>query len=202
MNKKIILIGGAPTTGKSTLAQQVARHFDLPWVSTDQIRNTMRVTASRQDYPNLFNPKGYSAERLLTEFSAEEIVDIEFRQSEAAWLGISAFIKNDYRWTNGFVVEGINVLPHLVRQDFADNDGIRAAFLVDRDEARTRKVIYERGLCDDVDKYPDSAKEKEVEWVTLFCHSLEREAAHYGYPVIDVDKTNDDLARLISVLKL
>lgn len=200
MTKKIILLGGAPTTGKSTIAQALANNFNLPWISTDQIRNTMRITASRDTYPNLFNPEGYDAERFLTEFSAEQIVDMEFRQSEAAWMGIKAFIENDYTWNDGFVIEGVNILPHLVAKDFEGHDDIKAIFVVDHDSEKMRKVIYERGLWDDANKYPDSLKEKEVEWATLLSQRLEAEAKEHGFPLIEVHKNGDDVERIVSVL--
>lgn len=200
MSKRIILLGGAPTTGKSTIAQALAKYFDLPWISTDQIRNTMRITASRETHPNLFNPEGYDAERFLAEFSAEQIVAMELAQGEAAWAGIKAFIEEDYTWNDGFVIEGVNILPHLIAKDFSQNGDISAVFVVDHDIERMRKVIYERGLWDDADKYPDSLKEKEVEWVTLFNRHLEDAAKEHSYPLIEVHKNSDDAARIISAL--
>lgn len=200
MSKRIVLLGGAPTTGKSTIAQALANHFNLPWISTDQIRNTMRVTASRESHPNLFNPEGYDAEQFLTKFSAEQIVAMELAQGEAAWTGIKAFIEEDYTWNDGFVIEGVNILPHLIAKDFLQDDDISAVFVVDHDTERMRKVIYERGLWDDADKYPDSLKDKEVEWATLFSQRLEAEAKEYGYPVIEVHKNSDDVERIISAL--
>lgn len=88
MEKQIILIGGAPTMGKSTIAVLLSKHLGLPWISTDQIREIMRTVASRKDFPKLFNPEGYSAERFLTEFSAEQIVNMEMDEGEDVWLGV------------------------------------------------------------------------------------------------------------------
>jgi 2-phosphoglycerate kinase len=39
------LIGGAPTVGKSTVAAALAAHLDLPWISTDQIRDILQSDA-------------------------------------------------------------------------------------------------------------------------------------------------------------
>ncbi len=113
------LIGGAPTVGKSTIAAQLAAHLDLPWISTDQIRDIMRTVANRRDHPKLFNPEGhngvsYDAENFYRSFSAEQIVEIEIGQGEAAWAGIRALIAGDYTWPQGFVIEGVNLLPHLI----------------------------------------------------------------------------------------
>jgi len=37
--KKIILIGGAPTAGKSYVAEKIAKELGIPWISTDTIEN-------------------------------------------------------------------------------------------------------------------------------------------------------------------
>lgn len=93
MKKPRILIGGAPTAGKSTIAQLLSKHLDLPWMSTDQIREIMRTVADRATQPMLFEPEGYSAERFLTEFSAEEIATMEMLQGDAVWPGVRKIIR-------------------------------------------------------------------------------------------------------------
>lgn len=200
--RKIILIGGAPTTGKSTAAALVAKHFNLPWISTDQIRETMRLVARREDYPKLFDPEGYDAQKFLTEFSAAQIADMELEQGEAVWPGIKNFINDDYTWKEGFVMEGVNILPRLVAQDFFENKEIRAVFLVDEDTDRIKDVIYNRGLWDGAREYPDDLKPKEVEWVLDFSHKLKIQAEKYGYPTVEVRKQNDDLKSILAAIEM
>jgi 2-phosphoglycerate kinase len=182
-DKRIILIGGAPTTGKSTLAEQVAKHFAIPWISTDQIRKIIRKVASRAAHPKLFNPEGYSIERFLTEFSTERIFQIELDQAEAVWAVAQAFIKEDWMWNRGFVVEGVHILPHLAACDFKDDRRVRAVFLVDEDSERMRRVIYTRGLSGDARAYSDDVKEKEVEFVRMFSRRLRAEVQKFGVSV-------------------
>jgi 2-phosphoglycerate kinase len=200
MNKNIILIGGAPTTGKSTMAHLVAKHLGVPWISTDQIREIMRLVANRKDYPKLFNPEGYTAERFLTEFSAEQIANMEMEQGEAVWPGIKKFIEDDYTWKDGFVIEGVNLLPHLIAKDFANEKQIKPIFLVDEDADRIRNVVFTRGLWDDAHTYSDDVKEKEIEWTLLFSHKLKTEVEKYGYPWIEVKKQEDDLQAVLKAL--
>ena len=200
-DKNIYLIGGAPTVGKSTIAQALARHFDIPWISTDQIRDLLRTVAKRSDYPKLFNGEGYDAEKYLTEFSAEQIVDKEMEQGDVVWIGIKGMIEQDYTWVDGFVVEGVNILPHLVDKDFASNKRVKAVFLVDEDADRTRDVVFNRGLWADAKTYSDDVKEKEVEWAQLFSHRLKQEAQKYGFPVIEVKKDKDDLQAVLEDLE-
>lgn len=200
--RKIILIGGAPTTGKSTMAALVAKHLNLPWISTDQIRETMRLVARREDHPKLFNPEGYDAQKFLTEFSASEIADMELEQGEAVWPGIKKFIEDDYTWKEGFVMEGVNILPHLVAQDFSDNKEVKAVFLVDEDADRIKDVVYNRGLWDGAKEYSDDLKPKEIEWVLDFSHKLKAEAEKHNYPTVEVQKKDDDLQPILSAIAL
>lgn len=200
--RTIILIGGAPTTGKSTMAALVAKHLNLPWISTDQIREIMRVVAPRDEYPKLFSSEGYDAQQFLTEFSAEEIADMEREQGEAVWPSIKKFIKDDYTWRAGFVMEGVNILPHLVAQDFADDQEAKAVFLVDEDADRIKDVVYTRGVWGVAKEYSDDLKQKEIEWVLDFSHKIRAEAEKHGYPIVEVRKKDDDLHAVLSALAL
>ena len=197
--KQIILIGGAPTSGKSTIARRLSKHLDLPWISTDQIRDTMRLVADKEQYPDLFNG-GLDAETFLNSFSAAEIVNKEAAQSKAAWIGIKAFIEEDYTWPQGFIVEGVNILPDLYIADFKDRHNIKAVFLIDRDRDRMRKVVFERGLWGNAKDYPDYVKEKEIEWAALFGQQLEASARKHGLPVIEVHKNHEDINQVLKAL--
>lgn len=199
-NKRIILIGGAPTTGKSTVAHKLARHFDLPWISTDQMRKIMRKVANRAEHPKLFKPEGYSVERFLTEFSVEELLQMQSEEAEAVWAVAQAFIKEDWMWTRGFLVEGIHILPHLVARDFGDDARVKAVFLVDEDPSRVRQVVYTRGLSGDAKDYSDNVKEKEVECVTRFSRQLRAEIEKLRFPWISVTKSDADLEKVLAAI--
>jgi 2-phosphoglycerate kinase len=194
------LIGGAPTVGKSTIAAALAAHLQLPWISTDQIRDIMRTVADRRTHPELFNPQGFDAETFYSAFSAEEIVAIEIGQGEAAWTGVRALIEGDYTWPQGFIVEGVNLLPALIRRDFDDH--VRAVFVTEADPARIREVIFTRGIWDDAGLYPDSVKERELAWITQYDAWLKAEALAHGFPVVALDKDARDLDRILEALKL
>jgi 2-phosphoglycerate kinase len=190
--KRIILIGGSPTTGKTTLARRLSEEFKLPWISTDTIREMMGDTVDRLKYPNLFAVKDYSAKEFLTQFSAKEIVERENKESEDVWLGVKSLIEKDYAW-DSFIVEGIAILPHLVARDFKDSEYIRSIFLVDEDESRIRDVIFKRGLWDEPHLYDNDLKEKEIAWVKEYSTWLRLEAQKYGYPCVEVTKQEGDL---------
>jgi 2-phosphoglycerate kinase len=195
------LIGGAPTVGKSTVAAALAAHFNLPWISTDQIRDIMRTVADRQTYPKLFNPEGYGAETLFDAFSAEQLVEIEVGQGEAAWTGIKALVERDYTWPQGFVVEGVNLLPHLIARDFSGAADVRSVFVTDNRPERMREVVFTRGIWDEAGRYPDSVKEREFAWVVAYDAWLKTQALAHGFPVVALEKDDKDLGRILEALK-
>ena len=197
-----LLIGGAPTVGKSTVAAALAAHLGLPWISTDQIRDVMRSVASRREHPKLFNPEGYDAEGLFNTFSAEELVAVEIGQSEAAWIGIKALLERDYTWPQGFVVEGVNLLPALIARDFRNDPSLRAVFATDADPTRMRAVVFTRGIWDDAGRYPDTVKEKELAWIQRYDAWLKAEALAHGFPVVALEKDAKDLGRVLEALGL
>jgi 2-phosphoglycerate kinase len=201
MPRIVILIGGAPTVGKSTMAQLLSHRLSLPWISTDQIREVMQTVADEAQHPKLFNAGHTEAETFLNAYMPEQIADMELEQGEAVWAGVIKFIENDYTWKDGFIMEGVGILPKLVAT-IQDND-VKSIFLIDRNEERMKNVIYARGLWGDADTYPDYLKEKEVHWATLFSHKLEKEARRYGLSVVEVEKNSQtDLAKVCELLGL
>lgn len=202
MKRKIILIGGTPTVGKSTMAGLLYKRLDLPWISTDQTREIMRAMASKDTHPDLYNVEGHDAVSFLTTFSAEEIADMEFKQGMAAWAGNKKLIEGDYVWRRGFIVEGVNILPELISTPETSSD-IRPVFLIDDSEERMREVVFSRGLWGNARDYPDDVKEKEVEWATVFSRKLEKSALEHGYPVVKIEKNREkDLRAVIAALGL
>lgn len=72
MHSNIILISGAPCTGKTTLAKKLIRKFNFPLISKDQIRE---VLFDNFDYLDQINYKGIStANYALMELFATSIV--------------------------------------------------------------------------------------------------------------------------------
>ncbi len=200
-SKQIILIGGAPTTGKTTVARALSKTLDLPFISTDQIRTMLRSVANKNEHPALFNSSEYTAERFLTELTAEQIVDMEFEQGEATWLGVRALIDECYyEWKNGCIIEGVGILPKMVNANYMNDNKVKALFLVDYDTARMKDAIYTRGLWDEAHKYGDHLKEKEVEWASLYSKRLEDEAERYNCRVIEVHKNGEDTDRILALL--
>ncbi|MCD6478177.1 MAG: hypothetical protein J7K87_04185 [Candidatus Aenigmarchaeota archaeon] len=201
--KKVIFIGGAPTTGKSYIAKKLSEELKLPWISTDTIRELMRRLVKKEDYPALFYLSEATPEKaveFLTGNTPEDIVKIQNEESLDVWKGVKALIETDYVWES-FIVEGVALLPHVISKFIRENKNIdaKAVFLVRDDVEHIRKVIFTRGLWDDAEKYPDSIKEKEVAWVIAFNNFIKSETKKYNLPTINVDYKNylEEVKRMI-----
>ncbi|MBI2637558.1 MAG: AAA family ATPase [Candidatus Sungbacteria bacterium] len=201
--KQIILIGGAPTAGKSTLARKLAGDLQFPWISTDTIREQMRKLVRREDYPALFQHADATAEmgvEFLNHNTAEKIVHHQNTESLDVQKGVRALIETDYVW-DSFIIEGIAILPAFAREMMSAHTGIQTVFLIDENQERIRDAIFTRGLWDDADKYPDAVKEKEVRWVLAFNQRLIEEAARYGLPVVKIGDRDACLEEIKRMLK-
>lgn len=183
--KQIILIGGAPTAGKSYIAKRLAKDLGLPWISTDTIREMMRRVVSKEDFPHLLHTERYTAERYFQEFTTDQVVEHQITESGETWRGVKALIETDYVW-GSFLVEGVGILPHLVSESFKGDLSVKPLFLLATNKERIREVVYTRGLWGEAKSYPDSVKEREVEWAYAFSMWLKSEAEKYGYPTFEI----------------
>lgn len=200
MKRKIIFIGGMPTAGKTTIARQVAEHFDLPCLSGDQIRVIMQSVADKQKYPLLFSADDFTAEEFLTKYSPEEIAEMEYNQGYEAWQGVRYFVEHDWVWKKGCVIEGVSILPPLIHEIDANKCDVKVVFLSDSNHDRIRHVVYNRGLYDDAKLYSDNVKDKEIKWVKLFDKKLREDASNAGYSVIEMSKDKSDIEKVLSAL--
>lgn len=182
--EKIILIGGAPVVGKTYLANKISEEMKLPWISTDIIRSLMQKVVKKEDYPNLFYPLASQAKKYLEEHSSQEIVNDQNNESFDVWRGVQGILKEPYPWES-YIIEGVAILPKFISEIMDNFSNIYPIFLYEDREKRIKKVIFERGLWDDADKYSDELKEKEVSWVILFNRFIKEEAIKYKFPLVD-----------------
>lgn len=202
-DRVIVLIGGSPTAGKSYTARKIAEELKLPWISTDTIREQMREIVRKKDYSNLFLHAKATPEmgvEFLNNNSVEEIVEIVNKEGEDVWKGVKALIETDYVWES-YIIEGVAIIPNLIAKFVKNKKHIKVLFLVDENINRIRKTIFERGLWDEAKKYPDSVKEKEVEWVVEFNKFIKKEAKKYGFEVINVSDRKKYLNKIKQLIK-
>ena len=184
---KVILIGGSPLAGKTTIAKKLSVQLKIPWISTDTVREQMRKIVRKKDYPFLFtfsNATPKMAISYLTKHTPKEIVKHQNEESINVLEGVKAFIETDEEWES-LIIEGIAILPKEVSK--LDQKKVKAFFLIDENINNIRNKIYKRGLWDDAEKYSHQVKEKEIEWVWAFNKYINYEAKKYKLPIVNTN---------------
>lgn len=163
---KIILIGGAEGTGKSTLAEQLSKHFGIPWFSTDQIRTIVHTRMSEEEKEN-----------------KEELY-------EAVWKGVKALVDRPFPWEKGGVIEGTGILPELVARYLKENPNIKVIFLVQEDKNKIAEIISERSKLPWIKTKSEEQKKQKTEMLTDFNKKIVDEAKRFEFPFIVAHSEN------------
>ncbi|MBI4415138.1 MAG: hypothetical protein HY566_02775 [Candidatus Kerfeldbacteria bacterium] len=188
-----LLVGGAPTAGKSAVASALGRNLGLTVGSLDDLRDEFRDAAHvrRHRYPWIFSSVGMSAEEFWKARTPADVMRVEIEQGREFWPTIKQFIESG-RYG---IVEGVSIIPELVWRDFGDT--IKAVFLIDPDRERVHKTVFERGVWDEANAYADWIKPLEVEWIMLHNEWFRQQAKLYPYPLLEVGEDRDALVRQV-----
>lgn len=125
----LVLIGGVPGTGKSSVASDLANSLDIVRTqSTDMLREVMRVLIPQRVSPLLhtssFNAGGAVARAELNVVRAQEHLVYGFqRQSELVEVACQAVLQRAVNERVSMIVEGVHIRPTLL-QHLADCDAV------------------------------------------------------------------------------
>jgi 2-phosphoglycerate kinase len=170
---KIILIGGAQATGKTTLAKEFSSRLGIPYISTDQIRTIYGITTN-----------------------GKEGIEGEIKNYEEIWKGVERLIRNHFPWEN-IIVEGVAILPHLV----ASLDiKVSPVFIIDTDEERITETIYKRSLLPWIKTKTEEQQRKKVSDIIAFNNFIQSEAQKYNLPLLEVSKSSQDIENVLKLV--
>ncbi len=119
---KVILIGGTPRAGKTTLAQNISRELSIPWISADVLGAIARTYVSEDKIDSLFpvnkirKETGGGNDDLYNAYSKEEIVSSYLKQGETIEKAVSVFV--EYTISEGwdYVIEGYQITPKIMSE--------------------------------------------------------------------------------------
>jgi 2-phosphoglycerate kinase len=147
---KVILIGGAPMTGKSTVARMLAGQLNYGCISTDDIGQAIEAVTTQVSHPALHRLAGQDFREYYVTRSVEELVaDAELRHA-ALWPALKRVILAHAEWGTPIVMEGWALQPDKVAQLPAGN--VSSIWLIAGDgllEQRVRQDEFWRGASDE-----------------------------------------------------
>jgi 2-phosphoglycerate kinase len=187
MSCMIYLIGGAPRCGKTILSKKLARRKNISCITTDALRavvlNSMPKSQVRRKFPFVFL-KGSEAE------SPESSLKTEVTEARSMWPGIKALIRQLIECEQDYVIEGVHLLPQLIRQFRGTKyqKNIKVLYLIKLDEDKIGQ-----GLTRNTNEYDwlkpslnNPAVIKNVaKMIRLKSEYIKRKAEQCGFPVVN-----------------
>ncbi len=122
---KVILIGGSPMTGKSTIAMNIASTLKYPCISTDDIGEALQTVVA-------INPMQKSDFRTYYANTSPDklIADIQ-QYHKAMELAINRLIDIHGSWGNSLIMEGWALYPSRIQHLIGEN--VSAVWLIASD---------------------------------------------------------------------
>lgn len=117
-----VFITGCPGSGKSTLARSLAKETGATNIYIDGLKKVMRKDAKLKPWV-LFFSRLDEAEYWKTTSAKEHWINM-VQQSEAFWPRVTRVIKSFEKKHEKLIVDGANMMPHLVAESFPQMKGV------------------------------------------------------------------------------
>jgi 2-phosphoglycerate kinase len=146
----VILIGGAPFSGKTTLAKHLAAQRGYALVAIDDLGTAVRALTTPQSHPALHPMAGWDYRAYYLVHSPATLIEHSRREHDALWPAIAAVIEAHLRWAGPVILEGWQLDPAHVAS--VTHPQLRACWLLFNDavlEARLRAdTAFYQGCTD------------------------------------------------------
>jgi len=179
---RILLVGGAPLSGKTVLANAIARRLGLAHISTDDISTAIRAITSAESHPALHDLDVDGCFRdYYPSHTPERLMEDAMAFHHAAWPAIEAVTRAHADWDRPALIEGWGILPEFVAGIGSRNT--KALFLI------PDETVYEQRCRADAGFWEGAADEEGLirsfaRRSILFGRMLEASATERGLPVL------------------
>lgn len=111
---EVILIGGAPFAGKTTLARRLAARQGYGLVAIDDLGPAVRAYTSPQSHPALHHMTGWDYRDYYTTHTPATLIQYCIKGHDALWPAIAAVIAAHLTWAGPVILEGWALDPARV----------------------------------------------------------------------------------------
>jgi 2-phosphoglycerate kinase len=150
---EVIVMGGAPFAGKTTLAKRLAAPRGYALVAIDDLGTALRALTTPQSHPDLHPMAGWDYRAYYIAHPPPTLIEHSRREHEALWPAIAAVIHAHLQWAGPVILEGWQLDPERVRA--VTHPQLRACWLLMDDtvlEARLRTDTAFYQGCTDVER--------------------------------------------------
>ncbi|HEY2601922.1 MAG TPA: ATP cone domain-containing protein [Thermoleophilaceae bacterium] len=194
----VVLLAGSTGVGKSTLATMLAARLGITRViATDVIRQVLRAFFSREFMPAVHYSAfeaGQAIELVLDPREDPDIVGFA-RQAESIATGVEAIIERACLERTPMVLEGIHLVPGMLRDELHDRCIAVEAVLSVSDEELHRSHFAMRGGHRPAERYLSR-----FEQIRKLQDYLVGEARERGVAVIENESVDRALPRLMDLV--
>ena len=197
---KIILIGGGTGVGTSTTSVELANRLKISSVvGTDSIREVMRKIISKEISPALHESTYTAWKSLRYDISdRKDKVIIGYRRSvEPVLVGVEAVIDRALKENTDIIIEGVHILPSLIKEEYLKNENIYFVFLGVKNEEEHKKRFYlrEKQSSRKAEKYLKHFKEiREIHDYIL------EDAKKHNFPIIYTTNVRENANKCLMCL--
>jgi 2-phosphoglycerate kinase len=110
----VIVIGGAPFSGKTTLAKRLAAPRGYALVAIDDLGTAVRAVTTAQSHPVLHPMAGWDYCAYYLAHTPATLIHHSMREHDALWPAIVAVIDAHLQWAGPVILEGWQLDPARV----------------------------------------------------------------------------------------
>jgi 2-phosphoglycerate kinase len=187
----IILIGGAPGVGKSTMAAELAYRLGINRiVSSDSVREALRSLISPQLSPSLHRSSfaAWRADLLPSEANAKpkrkRVTRGFVGQAQQLSTALMAIVNRNVQEGTSLIVEGIHLVPGLLPTDSLE-DATLIEFVLVLSDAEQHRAHFANRHKDTGEKRHQDKYLSHFEEIRLIHDYLYKQAKGVGVPTID-----------------
>ncbi len=189
----IILIGGSPCSGKSTVAELISKEFGCDHVRIDDYMHQHIENSNASFHPIMYKWKTSPWHELFS-----QDVNQQFKEEVAFYFEEWAMLKNDLfndLKKDKVVIEGCGLLPSKMSELNID---ATIVYMIPSKEFQV-KMYQKRTWAFDLLKDAEDPQLAFNNWMQrdmLYAEYIKSEAKAYGYPVLVVDGEKDIIHQL------
>lgn len=183
----LIVIGGAPCVGKTSLAKQLGKVLGVKVLETDKYQKSLQKQLNPSEEPDLFLRRGLSASLYYRRYPTSSLVaDMELRQATAT----SRHLLNKIHQQPlilPLIIEGLAVLPEVIERLATSEAQLIPIFLIQPNSYTLAKAIEHRGLWSRAWKYPAALKPLEIAGAIEIQNRLQDQLTSQKVIIIEVE---------------